>query len=90
AGPASVSINDLIRQLGQAQGNKSRALHLPSRVAIVGARLLGRLQKHPFINVDQVMAFLQDTEVDIQPARNELSWDPRPLEEGLAELYGDD
>jgi hypothetical protein len=34
------------------------------------------------------MAFLQDTCVDIQPARNELFWDPRPLEEGLAELFG--
>ena len=90
AGPAPITIDDFIRLLGHSQGNRSRGLHVPAGAAILGVRLLGRLQKHPFINVDQVMAFLQDTKVDIQPARNELSWDPRSLEEGLAELYGDD
>lgn len=88
AGPEPIPIDDFIEVLGRAQGNRARALHIPARAAIAGARLLGRIQSHPFINVDQVMAFLQDTRVDIQPARNELSWDPRPLEEGLAELFG--
>jgi len=88
AGPEPLSFDDFIYVLGRAQGTESRALHIPAPLAVGGARLLGRLQKHPFINVDQVMAFLQDTEVDIQPARRDLAWDPRPLEEGLAELYG--
>jgi nucleoside-diphosphate-sugar epimerase len=89
AGPEPVSFDDFIYVLGRAQGSEARALHIPAALAIGGARVLGRMQKHPFINVDQVMAFLQDTEVDIQPARRELAWDPRPLEEGLAELFGD-
>ncbi len=88
AGPEPLSFDDFIYVLGRAQGTESRALHVPAPLAIGGARILGRLQRHPFINVDQVMAFLQDTEVDIQPARRDLAWDPRPLEEGLAELYG--
>ena len=89
AGPEPLPIDDFVEVLGRAQGNRTRALHVPAGAAIAGARVLGRLQSHPFINVDQVMAFLQDTEVDIQPARNELSWDPRPLEEGLAQLFGE-
>ncbi len=88
AGPEPLSFDDFIYVLGRAQGVNARAFHVPAALAIGGARVLGRLQKHPFINVDQVMAFLQDTEVDIQPARRELAWDPRPLEEGLSELFG--
>ena len=89
AGPETVRIDDFIELLGRVQGNRARALPIPAGAAIAGARLLGRIQRHPFINVDQVMAFLQDTHVDIQPARNQLSWDPRPLEEGLCELFGE-
>jgi len=88
AGPEPVAIDDFIHVLGRAQGRTARALHVPARLALLGARVLGRLQEHPFINVDQVMAFLQDTVVDIGPARRELGWQPRPLEQGLAELFG--
>lgn len=88
AGPEPVAIDDFIHVLGRAQGRAARALHVPAPLALLGARVLGRLQKHPFINVDQVMAFLQDTVVDIGPARRELGWEPRPLEQGLAELFG--
>jgi nucleoside-diphosphate-sugar epimerase len=90
AGPETVPVNEFIELLARVQGSRARALPVPAAAAIAGARLLGRFQRHPFINVDQVMAFLQDTLVDIQPARNQLLWDPRPLEEGLAELFGDD
>ena len=88
AGPEPVAIDDFIHVLGRAQGRSARALHVPASLALAGARVLGRLQRHPFINVDQVMAFLQDTVVDIGPARRELDWEPRPLEQGLAELFG--
>ena len=88
AGPQPLSFDEFIHHLGRAQGVERRALHVPAVLAIAGARLLGRMQRHPFINVDQVMAFLQDTEVDIQPARRDLDWNPRPLAEGLAELFG--
>jgi NADH dehydrogenase len=88
AGPEPIRIDEFIDLLARVQGNRAKALAIPAGAAITGARILGRLQRHPFINVDQVMAFLQDTCVDIQPARNELFWDPRPLEEGLAELFG--
>jgi nucleoside-diphosphate-sugar epimerase len=88
AGPASISTRELVELVGRAQGLRRRALGIPARPVLLGARLLGRITERPVMNVDQVMAFLQDTIVDIQPARAELGWDPRPLEEGLAELFG--
>ncbi len=89
AGPETISFDDFIAAVGRAMGKTSKALHVPASAALLGARVLGRLMAHPPINVDQVMAFLQDTEVDIEPARRDFGWDPRPLEEGLAELFGD-
>ncbi len=90
AGPESLSFNDFIELLGRYQGRrKARALHLPKGLAILGVRLLGKVLKHPPMNVDQVMAFLQDTVVDIEPLRQDLGWNPRPLEEGLAEVFGE-
>ncbi len=88
AGPAPIAVAELVELVGRAQGVRRRALAFPAGPAIFAARVLGRLTERPVMNVDQVMAFLQDTVVDIQPARAELGWDPRPLEEGLAELFG--
>ena len=88
AGPEPIAIDDFIGLLGRVQGRRAAALHVPARWALFGARVLGRMTEHPFINVDQVMAFLQDTQVDIQPARRDLAFDPRPLEVGLDELFG--
>jgi nucleoside-diphosphate-sugar epimerase len=88
AGPEPVPIDEFIRLLGDAQGRRARPLHVPARLSLLGARVLGRLTERPFINVDQVMAFLQDTVVDLQPARRDLGFDPRPLEVGLLDLFG--
>lgn len=88
AGPAPVTTGELVELVGQYQGKRRRIIPLPAGPIILAARILGRLTERPFVNVDQVMAFLQDTEVDIEPARRELGWDPRPLEEGLAEVFG--
>ena len=88
AGPAPVTTEELVELVGRSQGKRRVLIPLPAGPILLAARVLGRLTERPFVNVDQVMAFLQDTLVDIEPARRELGWDPRPLEEGLAELFG--
>ena len=83
AGPESVTFNDFTQKVADALGRRARVLHLPSSICLLAARGMGAVLKHPPITVDQVMAFLQDTEADIAPARNELGFLPRGLEEGL-------
>jgi len=88
AGPEPVSINRLIALVATAQGTRARPLHVPASIALLGARILGRLMKHPPANIDQVMAFLQNTEVNITPTVRDFEWQPRPLEQGLRETFG--
>lgn len=88
AGPEPVTINELIDLVARAQGTRTRPLHVPAGIALLGARVMGRLMEHPPANIDQVMAFLQNTEVDISPTMRDFSWQPRPLEQGLRETFG--
>jgi len=86
AGPVPVTTTELVEAVGRALGLKRRVIPLPAGPVVLGARILGRLMERPFVNVDQVMAFLQDTVVDIEPARRDLGFDPRPLVEGLDDV----
>tara|TARA_Y100001968_G_scaffold285478_2_gene285482 strand:- start:4530 stop:5444 length:915 start_codon:yes stop_codon:yes gene_type:complete len=88
AGPAPISINQLIKEVAQAQGTRARPLHVPASLALLGARLLGRLMEHPPANIDQVMAFLQHTRVNIEPTMRDFAWQPRALPDGLRETFG--
>ena len=88
AGPEPVTTADLVARTGRAMGRRRRALTFPARAAILGARAIGAVMQRPPVNVDQVMAFMQDTVVDIEPARTELGWEPRGLDDGLAALFG--
>ena len=88
AGPVPIGVDHLVEATARAQGKTAKVVHIPGALCLFGARVLGRLLPHPPINVDQVLAFLQDTHVDIGPARRDLAFDPRPLEEGLAEVLG--
>ncbi len=90
AGPKPVSINDFIALVAEAQGARSRPFHVPGALALLGARILGKLMSHPPANIDQVMAFLQNTEVDIEPTMRDFEWQPRPLHQGLLETFGAD
>lgn len=86
AGPAGISFNDLVRLVARILGKRRGIVHVPVGLAKFGARVLGRAMKHPPVTVDQVLAFAQDTEADIGPARRDLGFNPGPVEEGLAEL----
>ncbi len=88
AGPELVTINTLIALVAKAQGTRARPLHVPANIALLGARILGRIMEHPPANIDQVMAFLQNTEVNITPTVRDFDWQPRSLEQGLRETFG--
>lgn len=89
AGPDPVTVAHLVEATGRAMALHRRILPISPALPLLAARLSSRVFEHPPINVDQVLAFLQDTRVDIGPARADLGFDPRPLEEGLADALGD-
>lgn len=87
-GPQPISFDELVQQVAQRMlGRSRRILHVPGALALLGARLLGRLWRHPPITVDQVMGFLQDSVADPQPARELLGFEPRPVDLGLETLF---
>ena len=83
AGREAISFRELALKIAAAEGRRRKVVAIPRPLALLGARFLGALMEHPPINVDQVMAFLQDTEVDISAAEADLDFSPRPLAEGL-------
>lgn len=83
AGLESPSMRELITLVAHIRGKRRRIVSVPARLCLAGARLLGSVMTHTPLSVDQVMAFLQHTEADIEPARRDLGFSPGPLEKGL-------
>ena len=87
AGPAPVSFDGLVGLVRRTLGLGPRlVLHVPPAPVLLLARALGAVLTHVPVSVDQVLAFLQDTVVDIAPLRRDLGFAPRPLETGLAQV----
>jgi nucleoside-diphosphate-sugar epimerase len=84
AGPTPVSIAELAQRVARVLGRRRRiVLPVPLGLALAAARGLGSLMSHVPVTVDQVMAFAQDTSVDLGPLREDIGFAPRALAEGL-------
>jgi NADH dehydrogenase len=89
AGASSVTFDALVRLVASTLGVRRRLLlHVPSPPVLAAARLLGALFTHVPLTVDQVLAFVQDTAVDLEPLRRDLGFVPLTLEEGLPRVLG--
>lgn len=85
AGGTPVSIRELVRLVCRTLDLRPRIiLPVPVTPALLAARALGAMMRHVPITVDQVMAFAQDTVVDIGPLRDDVGFVPRDLLDGLA------
>jgi NADH dehydrogenase len=85
AGATSISFDDFVGLVRRTLRLTPRlVVHLPVAPVLAGVRLLGRCFTHVPISVDQVMAFVQDTTVDLGPLQRDLGLVPRGLPEGLA------
>lgn len=85
AGPAPISFDDFVEMIGQILALRRRTIiHLPAAPFLSMSKLLGKFFSHVPITVDQVLAFTQNTEVDLNPIRQDFNYSPRTLSEGLA------
>ena len=86
-GPDSITLNGLIAAVARLMDRQRRPLHVPARLCLWGAQLMGTLIKQPPVTPDQVLAFAQDTTGDIEPAARDLDFHPVPMEQGLQTLF---
>ncbi len=87
AGPKPVTVDELVYAVASTFGLKRSILHLPIKPFLTGARLLGKIINKVPITVDQVMAFIQDTKVNIQNAERDFDFFPKPVNEGLKKIF---
>jgi uncharacterized protein YbjT (DUF2867 family) len=89
AGPAPLSYADFIRAIARAMGRRPPPI-LPVPVSALFATqpFLRFLPGLPPVGRDEIRRLLEDKAFDITPARQRLGFAPRPLEEGLAEMFG--
>jgi NADH dehydrogenase len=85
AGPESITLNDLVRRTASFYGTRPLRLHLPLALfhaAALAASAVG-------LNTparDQVARLRVDRQADVTDAKNDLAFNPRCLEDGLATL----
>jgi uncharacterized protein YbjT (DUF2867 family) len=89
AGPEPVTYAELIRAVARATGRRPPPiLPVPATLLFAAQPLLRFLPGLPPVGRDEIRRLLEDKAFDITPARARLGFAPRPLDEGLAEMFG--
>lgn len=86
AGGQNVSLRAFLELVSEIAGVRRRMVAMPpwAAYAMAGiAELSGRLGATPFVTRDWIRTFLEDWPADIEPARRDLGYEPRPLRTGL-------
>jgi NADH dehydrogenase len=76
-GPNEVTFDELIRVVARSVGRKPPFMvHVPPRVSLLVAHLLGWLLHNPPLTVSNVLGSSQPTNIDIGPARADFGFNP--------------
>jgi nucleoside-diphosphate-sugar epimerase/predicted dehydrogenase len=86
-GADRIEFREFIRRIAEARNLKKRLVNVPIWMVMLGARLLGLVMKRPPITVDNVLGVIQETQIDLEPARHDLAYNPVGLEAGLRETF---
>jgi len=86
-GGENVSLREFLERISRLTGTRRRVLAVPPRVGLALARLAelsASVGAVPSLTPQWVRLFLEDRRADIQPARRDLGYAPRTLDEGLS------
>jgi uncharacterized protein YbjT (DUF2867 family) len=84
AGPDALSMRAVLEQAGAAVGRVPRVVAVPLRPAVAAARAYERLTPGPpRLRAEQIERLAEDKAFDIEPARRDLGFDPRPFATGI-------
>ncbi|WP_334140964.1 SDR family oxidoreductase [Rhabdothermincola sp.] len=85
AGPAPLTLREVIEQAYRAAGRRPRVLPVPLAPAVAALRLYERLTPRPRLRAEQLERIEEDKAFDISAARRDLGFDPRPFDTGISE-----
>lgn len=85
AGPEPMTFRELVIEAGDAVGRRPRLVAVPLGLAIAGAKVYERLASAPRLKAEQLERLAEDKAFDIQAAREDLGYDPRPFSQGIRE-----
>lgn len=85
-GPDTVSFDELIRRVHTSRGVERRIVHMPAWLGLLGAAVLGILQKPP-VTRSNVLGGLESAPMDVLLTRDVLRLSPRPF--SLPSFAGD-
>ncbi|AQS86789.1 NADH-ubiquinone oxidoreductase 39-40 kDa subunit [Neoasaia chiangmaiensis NBRC 101099] len=91
AGPQAMAYRDFVQGVAKAAGlGKRPILSLPAAALMAITPLAARLPGLPRIGRDEIRRLMEDKAFDITPMRTVLGVDPRPLKDGLTQLFARD
>jgi len=91
AGPQAMAYRDFVQDVAKAAGlGKRPILSLPAAALMAITPLAARLPGLPRIGRDEIRRLMEDKAFDITPMRTVLGVDPRPLKDGLTQLFARD
>lgn len=85
-GPDRVTLNEFLGRLGAILGVRRRLLHLPGGIALLAARVLGRVMAKPPLTEDNVLGLTSPARVDRDATRRAFPIAWTPLDIGLQAL----
>ena len=82
-GPSPLTLRQVIGEAADAAGRRAWLVPVPLGPSVAVVRLYERLAARPRIRAEQLERLAEDKSVDIEPARRDLAFDPRPFGEGI-------
>jgi nucleoside-diphosphate-sugar epimerase len=83
AGDTVISFRDLIRLILKLKGKKKFFVPVPAWFAKMLGRIFQKVQKVPLFTAEHVKGVLQDSNLDTSMLKEDLDFQPTPLEEAL-------
>lgn len=87
AGPEPLPYADFIRACAKADGQTARIMGVPAPVAFGLAALARAVPGLPNVDRGEIERLLEDKDFDITPTMEALGVTPRPLTQGLSEMF---
>ncbi len=90
AGESRISFNELLTIVNEELQQRKKMVHVPFSLCYGGIKTLSLFTKNPPVTTDNLLGLVQETNIDLAPAREDFGYDPLSFREGIRRtLWGD-